>query len=452
MVAFCVLWALPGQPSEERPRGPSLVRSAGSSRAGVVLLRMVTAILHCGLRDRGECLLQRGAIGVGCPLDVLVGDVHPGFAHVVMSAHAAAVQTHVRLLSFDGVGDRPRPGANWLGARRRSFRDFALVCGERGENLALLPRRHLEGVEATPEFGRDLVELIRGDVQFAMGLLQPQVGAPGLRRREGERPARGLAQPQGPHELEPGQAVQLPGAPFIQRVVGRPLADLPVLHDGVAEVVHHGCDGEHTTEPLVQALLSHLYVLLPISSWLARHAPVYHTVRSPSPRGSDLASASTNPESTEARRLTAWRGPQGGEWPRVGLQRPCSGVNDGRATAEMALRCVADWRRPISSHADATPGAAAGWRGRQASSGIARRRARAAANSAAQGQRAGRWSVSRRALRVSRPARANSRRRRVLVVTIPAPRPIRAVQRARLCAMTWTASQAAFAANLPDGR
>src|SRR5450759_1317492 len=229
MVAFCVLWALPGQPSEERPRGPSLVRSAGSSRAGVVLLRMVTAILHCGLRDRGECLLQRGAIGVGCPLDVLVGDVHPGFAHVVMSAHAAAVQTHVRLLSFDGVGDRPRPGANWLGARRRSFRDFALVCGERGENLALLPRRHLEGVEATPEFGRDLVELIRGDVQFAMGLLQPQVGAPGLRRREGERPARGLAQPQGPHELEPGQAVQLPCAPFIEVVVGRPLSDLLVL-------------------------------------------------------------------------------------------------------------------------------------------------------------------------------------------------------------------------------
>src|SRR5450759_699107 len=319
MVAFCVLWALPGQPSEERPRGPSLVRSAGSSRAGVVLLRMVTAILHCGLRDRGECLLQRGAIGVGCPLDVLVGDVHPGFAHVVMSAHAAAVQTHVRLLSFDGVGDRPRPGANWLGARRRSFRDFALVCGERGENLAILPRRHLEGVEATPEFGRDLVELIRGDVQFAMGLLQPQVGAPGLRRREGERPARGLAQPQDPHELEPGQAVQLPGAPFIQRVVGRPLADLPVLHDGVAEVVHHGCDGEHTTEPLVQALLSHLYVLLPISSWLARHAPVYHTVRSPSPRGSDLASASTN-----ALLLPTWVRSAG--WPPSGA---CLGRSHG---------------------------------------------------------------------------------------------------------------------------
>ena len=80
---------------------------------------------------------------------------------------------------------------------------------------------------------------------------------------------------------------------------------------------------------------------------------------------------------------------------------------------------------------------------------MARSRARAAVNSAAQGQRAGRWSVTRRAERVSRPTSPNSRRRRVLVVTIPAPSPSLAVQRARLWAMTWTASQAPLAANLP---
>ena len=34
------------------------------------------------------------------------------------------------------------------------------------------------------------------------------------------------------------------------------------------------------------------------------------------------------------------------------------------------------------------------------------------------------------------------RRRRVLGVTTCSPRPMRAVQRARLCAITWTASQA----------
>ena len=67
-------------------------------------------------------------------------------------------------------------------------------------------------------------------------------------------------------------------------------------------------------------------------------------------------------------------------------------------------------------------------------------------------QRAGRCRVTRRAERVVRPVRANRRRRSVLVVTIPAPRPIRAVQRARLWAMTWTASQAPLAANVQISR
>ena len=58
----------------------------------------------------------------------------------------------------------------------------------------------------------------------------------------------------------------------------------------------------------------------------------------------------------------------------------------------------------------------------------------------------------RRAERVSRPAREKNRRRRVLVVAIRSPRPIRAVQRARLWAIVWTASQAPLAAKRPEGR
>ena len=50
-----------------------------------------------------------------------------------------------------------------------------------------------------------------------------------------------------------------------------------------------------------------------------------------------------------------------------------------------------------------------------------------------------------------RPAREKNRRRRVLVVTTCSPRPVRAVQRARLCAITCIASQAALAAKRPDG-
>ena len=37
------------------------------------------------------------------------------------------------------------------------------------------------------------------------------------------------------------------------------------------------------------------------------------------------------------------------------------------------------------------------------------------------------------------------------MITVRSPRPIRAVQRARLCAITWTASQAPLAAKRPDG-
>ena len=52
--------------------------------------------------------------------------------------------------------------------------------------------------------------------------------------------------------------------------------------------------------------------------------------------------------------------------------------------------------------------------------------------------------MRRRAELVSRPAIEKKRRRRVLVVTTGSPRPMRAVQRARLWAITCTASQAPF--------
>ena len=68
-------------------------------------------------------------------------------------------------------------------------------------------------------------------------------------------------------------------------------------------------------------------------------------------------------------------------------------------------------------------------------------------NWVSQGQRWGRCEAAGRI----RPAREKNRRRRVLVVTTCSPRPVRAVQRARLCAITCIASQAALAAKRPDG-
>ena len=108
----------------------------------------------------------------------------------------------------------------------------------------------------------------------------------------------------------------------------------------------------------------------------------------------------------------------------------------------LADRVGASWRgRSVGRMA----GQWAGCR-RQAGNGRARNRARALLNWFSQGQRWGRCKVRRRAERVSRPVREKKRRRRVLVVTTCSPRPMRAVQRARLWAITCTASQAALAA------
>ena len=110
---------------------------------------------------------------------------------------------------------------------------------------------------------------------------------------------------------------------------------------------------------------------------------------------------------------------------RTGLARVCRDVG-------LAGGSVADGRRQVGS-------------------GMARSRARARLNCSSQGQRRGRCRVNRRAERVIRPTRAKTRRLRVLVIRVPSPRPIRAVQRARLCAITCTASQAPLAAKRADG-
>ena len=154
-----------------------------------------------------------------------------------------------------------------------------------------------------------------------------------------------------------------------------------------------------------------------------------------------------------------WSGHDSGKWGRclssAAAGRPCDRLGTlGRARwrGEDAARGARgpDWREFAGTFGWADGGSVADGR-RQAGSGIARSRARARLNWVSQGQRCGRCRVRRRAERVSRPAREKNRRRRVLVVAICSPRPIRAVQRARLWAVTCTASQAPLAAKRPDG-
>ena len=62
----------------------------------------------------------------------------------------------------------------------RSLGHFALVRREGRQDFTLLTRRDPEVIEGPSQLGRNLIELIGGDVEFAMCLFQPEGGAPGF--------------------------------------------------------------------------------------------------------------------------------------------------------------------------------------------------------------------------------------------------------------------------------
>ena len=85
-----------------------------------------------------------------------------------------------------------------------------------------------------------------------MRLLKAKRRLAGLGGLEFEWPTRNVGDPQRSLELEAGQPFQVLGVPFPQlRVLGL-LAGDGVLHDGVAEMIHHRRDGEDAAQPLVQ--------------------------------------------------------------------------------------------------------------------------------------------------------------------------------------------------------
>jgi len=111
-------------------------------------------------------------------------------------------------------------------------------------------------VKGPSEFRRDLIEFRRRDLEVAMGLLETERRLAGLGGRILEGTARNVADPQRPHELEAGQSFQALAVPLPQMGVLGLLADDGVLHDGVAEVIHHRRDGEDAAQPLVQTFLT----------------------------------------------------------------------------------------------------------------------------------------------------------------------------------------------------
>src|SRR4030095_1442567 len=91
-----------------------------------------------------------------------------------------------------------------------------------------------------------------------MRLLKAQMSFTRLCWREFVRPTRNLANPQGSHELEARQSVQILRVPFPEGWVLRSLSHDRVLHHRVAKVVNYRGDGEDSAEAFVKAFLCHL--------------------------------------------------------------------------------------------------------------------------------------------------------------------------------------------------
>src|SRR4029453_14070249 len=171
--------------------------------------------------------------------------------------------SHASMAAGSHIRSRERSGPSrvecWTlsGRSHRSLGYFPFVRPEGCQDFILFTRRYPEVIERASQLSRDLIELLGGDVEVAMGLFQPEGGTSRLRGREREGSAGDVADPQGAHELQPRQSVQLVGMPLTKLRVLRCLADDGVLDDRVAEKVDHRSDGEHATQSVVQARLSH---------------------------------------------------------------------------------------------------------------------------------------------------------------------------------------------------
>ena len=171
-------------------------------------------------------------------------------AHVDAFASVSAMFLALVAMGSSGLGSTAASAA--LGGRDVTGRDLVLVGGKGCQDFGLLAFRDLGEVQRPSKFGYDLIEFGRGNLEMPMGLLQANGRLAGPGGGELERPTRNVADPQRAHELETGQPFQVLGVPFPQlRVLGL-LADDGVLHDRVAEVIHHRRDGEYAPQPLIQ--------------------------------------------------------------------------------------------------------------------------------------------------------------------------------------------------------
>src|SRR4029453_13339524 len=100
------------------------------------------------------------------------------------SHESMAAGSHIRLRERSGTSR----GECWTlsGRSHRPLVSFPLVSREGRQDFILFTRRYPEVIERASQLSRNLIELLGGDVEIAMGLFQPEGGTSWLRGRERE--------------------------------------------------------------------------------------------------------------------------------------------------------------------------------------------------------------------------------------------------------------------------
>src|SRR4029450_10492771 len=112
------------------------------------------------------------------------------------------------------IGRKDGGGVDLRSLLHGASRYLLFMRREGGEDFSLLALRDFGKVKAAPQLGRYLVEFFWRDLEVTMRLLQAQMSFTRLGCREFEPPAGDLADPQGSHELETRQPVQVFRVPF----------------------------------------------------------------------------------------------------------------------------------------------------------------------------------------------------------------------------------------------
>jgi len=123
--------------------------------------------------------------------------------------------------------------------------------GKRSKDFFRLLAGNVEYGEGSLELGCNFIELVGRYLEVVVGSLQAYGRTAGFCGGVFEGAACDIADPQSAHEFQARKPGQIVGVPLPKCRIPRFLAYDRILHERIAEMIDHRCDGKYTSEAFV---------------------------------------------------------------------------------------------------------------------------------------------------------------------------------------------------------